>query len=226
MPGCAYDGKLGSTAFDAQMAGFTTSALDGIRASLSLARSPGNRSLLPGSYWSARLDSMLLSGPPSRPERNLADRDGAASASTRSPTPPASSGAIERVRSQGPHAFRGREQEQSPAKRKAGLSLLLTLRGISQMHSGDEIAMAGGADPTTGTTFPQVFPANPLNPFTAGGRTPEQQDVSASRKPAIAHWPGHTYFAFLRETPGTGNLFRLVGPPPRCHKTGKTVRHE
>ena len=67
----------------------------------------------------------------------------------------------------------------STAKLKLGLSLLATLRGIPQLYSGDEIAMAGGEDPDNRRDFPGGFPGDQRNAFTPGGRTPDEQDVYA-----------------------------------------------
>jgi glycosidase len=108
------------------------------------------------------------------------------------------------------------EEGSSPAKLKAALSLLLTLRGIPQIYSGDEIAMPGGDDPDNRRDFPGGFPGDPRNAFTASGRTAEQQDVFAYLQSLLALRKGHaalrtgkqwhigwddTYYAFLRELP-------------------------
>jgi neopullulanase len=58
-------------------------------------------------------------------------------------------------------------------------SLLLTVRGIPQIYSGDEIAMPGGDDPDNRRDFPGGFPGDPRNAFTAAGRTPGEQEVFA-----------------------------------------------
>jgi glycosidase len=108
------------------------------------------------------------------------------------------------------------EKGSSPAKLKAAFGLLLTLRGIPQIYSGDEIAMPGGDDPDNRRDFPGGFPGDPHNAFTAGGRTAEQQDVFAYVKALLALRQSHaalrtgkqwhigwddTYYAFLRELP-------------------------
>jgi len=108
------------------------------------------------------------------------------------------------------------EKNSSPAKLKAALSLLLTLRGIPQVYSGEEIAMPGGDDPDNRRDFPGGFPGDPHNAFTASGRTPEQQDVFAHVQSLLALRKSHpalrtgkqwhigwddTYYAFLRELP-------------------------
>jgi glycosidase len=108
------------------------------------------------------------------------------------------------------------EQDSSPAKLKAAFSLLLTLRGIPQIYSGDEIGMPGGDDPDNRRDFPGGFPGDSRNAFTPSGRTAEQQDIFihvqsllALRKNHAAlrtgkQWHigwGDNYYAFLRELP-------------------------
>ena len=104
----------------------------------------------------------------------------------------------------------------SSQKLKLAFSLLATLRGIPQIYAGDEIGMAGGADPDNRRDFPGGFPGDTNNAFTAQGRTPEQRDIfnhvqtmlhlraahPALRQGAQWHvgWDG-TYYAFVRETP-------------------------
>lgn len=102
------------------------------------------------------------------------------------------------------------------AKLKVAFSLLLTLRGIPQIYSGDEIGMPGGDDPDNRRDFPGGFPGDPKNAFTASGRTPEQQEIFAHVQSLLAlrqahpalrtgkHWHigwDDTYYAFLRELP-------------------------
>jgi glycosidase len=108
------------------------------------------------------------------------------------------------------------EKDSSPAKLKAAFGLLLTLRGIPQIYSGDEIALPGGADPDNRRDFPGGFPGDRRNAFTASGRTPEEQDVFAYVQSLLALRKNHpalrtgkqwhigwdnTYYAFLRELP-------------------------
>ncbi len=108
------------------------------------------------------------------------------------------------------------EEGSSPAKLKAAFSLLLTLRGIPQIYSGDEIAMPGGDDPDNRRDFPGGFPGDPQNAFTPSGRTAEQQDVFAYVQSLLALRKSHpalrtgkqwhigwddNYYAFLRESP-------------------------
>lgn len=108
------------------------------------------------------------------------------------------------------------EKDSSPAKLKAAFSLLLTVRGIPQIYSGDEIAMPGGDDPDNRRDFPGGFPGDPHNAFTPAGRTPEQEDVFAHVQSLLALRKSHpalrigkqwhigwneSYYAFLRELP-------------------------
>ena len=108
------------------------------------------------------------------------------------------------------------EDGSSPAKLKAATALLLTLRGIPQIYSGDEIAMPGGNDPDNRRDFPGGFRGDPHNAFTASGRTAEQQDVFAYVQSLLTLRKNHpalrtgkqwhigwdaTYYAFLRESP-------------------------
>jgi glycosidase len=121
------------------------------------------------------------------------------------------------------------EKGSDPAKLKAALSLLLTLRGIPQIYSGDEIAMPGGNDPDNRRDFPGGFPGDPRNAFTASGRTAEQQDVFAYVQSLLALRKSHpalrtgkqwhigwddTYYAFLRELP-EDNLLVVYNNAPK-----------
>jgi neopullulanase len=117
------------------------------------------------------------------------------------------------------------EEGSSPAKLKAAFSLLLTLRGIPQIYSGDEIAMAGGDDPDNRRDFPGGFPGDLHNAFTARSRTAEQQDVFAHVQSLLALRKTHaalrtgkqwhigwddTYYAFLRESPQDEDKLLIV----------------
>ena len=108
------------------------------------------------------------------------------------------------------------EEGSNPAKLKAALSLLLTLRGIPQIYAGDEIAMPGGNDPDNRRDFPGGFTGDPHNAFTPSGRTAQQQDVFTHVQSLLALRKSHaalrtgaqwhigwdeTYYAFLRELP-------------------------
>ncbi len=104
----------------------------------------------------------------------------------------------------------------NPAKLKAAFSLLMTLRGIPQIYSGDEIGMPGGNDPDNRRDFPGGFPGDPHNAFLASGRTAEQENVFAYVQSLLALRKAHAalrtgkqwhigwddnYYAFLRELP-------------------------
>jgi len=108
------------------------------------------------------------------------------------------------------------DEGSSPPKLKAAFSLLLTLRGIPQIYSGDEIGMPGGDDPDNRRDFPGGFPGDPADAFTATGRTPEQQDIFTHVHGLLTLRKAHpalrtgkqlhvgwdeTYFAFVRELP-------------------------
>ena len=64
-------------------------------------------------------------------------------------------------------------------KLKLGFAMLLTMRGMPEIYSGDEIAMTGGDDPDNRRDFPGGFANDPQNAFTAAGRSPEQQAMFA-----------------------------------------------
>jgi glycosidase len=102
----------------------------------------------------------------------------------------------------------------TPEKLKAAFGLLMTLRGIPQLYSGDEIAMTGGDDPDNRHDFPGGWPGDAQNAFTQQGRTPEQEQVFeylqsmiALRKQHAALREGHQwtigasekYFVYLRD---------------------------
>ena len=53
--------------------------------------------------------------------------------------------------------------------------VLMTMRGMPQLYSGDEIAMRGNDDPDNRRDFPGGFGG--ASAFTAAGRTPEQAEV-------------------------------------------------
>ncbi|MGA2357113.1 MAG: alpha-amylase family glycosyl hydrolase, partial [Terriglobales bacterium] len=108
------------------------------------------------------------------------------------------------------------EKGSNAAKLKAAFSLLLTLRGIPQIYSGDEIGMQGGDDPDNRRDFPGGFPGDQHNAFTASGRTVEEQDVFAHVQTLLVLRRSHpalrtgkqwhigwddSYYAFVRESP-------------------------
>ena len=65
------------------------------------------------------------------------------------------------------------EADGSVPKLKLALGLLLTLRGMPQIYSGDEIGMPGGEDPDNRHDFPGGFAGDAHNAFTKAGRTAE-----------------------------------------------------
>jgi len=69
------------------------------------------------------------------------------------------------------------EADGSTPKLKLALGLILTLRGMPLIYSGDEIAMPGGNDPDDRRDFPGGFPGDSHDAFLASGRTAEEQDV-------------------------------------------------
>jgi glycosidase len=102
----------------------------------------------------------------------------------------------------------------TPEMLKAAFGLMMTLRGIPQLYSGDEIAMQGGDDPDNRHDFPGGWPGDTQNAFTEQGRTPEQRDMYSYlrsmimlRKQHAALREGHQwtigaaakYFVYLRD---------------------------
>ncbi|MDR3746650.1 MAG: alpha-amylase family glycosyl hydrolase [Acidobacteriota bacterium] len=60
---------------------------------------------------------------------------------------------------------------------KLAVGLILTLRGMPQIYSGDEIGMTGGADPDNRHDFPGGFPGDAHNGFTRVDRTATEQQI-------------------------------------------------
>ncbi len=62
-------------------------------------------------------------------------------------------------------------------KYKAGMALLLTMRGIPQLYYGDEILMKGFSNPDglVREDFPGGWPGDKLNKFTKAGRTEKEE---------------------------------------------------
>jgi glycosidase len=54
----------------------------------------------------------------------------------------------------------------TPEKMRLAFSILLTMRGMPQVYSGDEIAMIGGEDPDNRRDFPGGWPGATQNAFT------------------------------------------------------------
>ncbi|MGE5204051.1 MAG: alpha-amylase family glycosyl hydrolase [Chlamydiota bacterium] len=103
----------------------------------------------------------------------------------------------------------------SPQKLMAAFTLLLTMRGIPQIYSGDEIGMPGGDDPDNRRDFPGGFPGDSRNAFTAAGRTREEQAIFSQVQNLLRLRQAHpalregkmwnigwdeSYWAFMRET--------------------------
>jgi glycosidase len=65
----------------------------------------------------------------------------------------------------------------APEKLNLAYALLLTMRGIPQIYSGDEIGMPGAGDPDNRRDFPGGFPGDQHNAFTADGRSHDEQQV-------------------------------------------------
>lgn len=60
---------------------------------------------------------------------------------------------------------------------KLALTCLLTLRGIPVLYYGDELGMSGGNDPDNRRDFPGGWAGDSHNAFTAGGRTPQENEL-------------------------------------------------
>lgn len=69
------------------------------------------------------------------------------------------------------------ESGESAARLKLALGLVLTLRGMPVIYSGDEIGMRGGADPDNRHDFPGGFSGDARDAFAASGRTAAEQGV-------------------------------------------------
>ena len=65
----------------------------------------------------------------------------------------------------------------TPERLKLAFAMLLTMRGMPQIYSGDEIAMSGGDDPDNRHDFPGGFAYQSQSAFAEAGRTPDQRDM-------------------------------------------------
>jgi len=65
----------------------------------------------------------------------------------------------------------------SLAKLKLAFGLTLTIRGIPEIYSGDEIGMPGGGDPDNRRDFPGGWIGDANDAFSPSGRTREQQEI-------------------------------------------------
>jgi glycosidase len=75
------------------------------------------------------------------------------------------------------------------SKYKAGMALLLTMRGIPQMYYGDEILMSGYSNPDglVRSDFPGGWPGDKINKFTAAGRT-DKENEAVNYVRTLAHY--------------------------------------
>jgi len=77
-----------------------------------------------------------------------------------------------------------------PGATREGLMLaetyLMTTRGIPLIYYGDEIALAGAADPDNRRDFPGGWAGDPHNAFTSAGRTKEEGEVFNHLRRVIA----------------------------------------
>jgi len=107
----------------------------------------------------------------------------------------------------------------SQAKLKLALGLLVTLRGMPQIYSGDEIGMTGGEDPDNRHDFPGGFSGDSHSAFAKAGRTAAEEDVFAWTSALLALRAAHPamqtgaeqnlladqdVFAFVRSPDGSG----------------------
>ena len=69
------------------------------------------------------------------------------------------------------------EDGATPDKLKLAFAVLLTMRGMPQIYSGDEIAMTGGDDPDNRRDFPGGFTYQRQSAFNTAQRTPEQANM-------------------------------------------------
>jgi glycosidase len=83
------------------------------------------------------------------------------------------------------------EDSGSEAKLKLALGLVLTLRGLPQIYSGDEIGMPGGADPDDRRDFPGGFPGDSRNAFTHAGRTAAEDEIFSWTSGLLAYRAAH-----------------------------------
>lgn len=106
---------------------------------------------------------------------------------------------------------------------KLALGLVLTMRGMPQIYSGDEIGMNGGKDPDDRRDFPGGFPGDSQDAFTQAGRTAPENDVFHWTSGLLAYREAHTElksgieqnlfadadtFAFVRATSAAGCAVR------------------
>lgn len=74
---------------------------------------------------------------------------------------------------------------------KLALGLLITLRGMPQIYSGDEIGMTGAEDPDNRHDFPGGFADSSHNAFNKTGRTAVEEDIFAWTSSLLALRTSH-----------------------------------
>ncbi len=102
---------------------------------------------------------------------------------------------------------------------KLAVGLLLSMRGMPELYSGDEIGMTGGDDPDNRHDFPGGFAGDAHNAFTKAGRTATEEEIFAWTSGLLkmrASYPAlrigieqnlfadENVFAFVRSPDGTG----------------------
>jgi len=94
------------------------------------------------------------------------------------------------------------EPDSSAEKLLSAFALIVTLRGIPELYYGDEIGMAGGADPDNRHDFSGGWPGDARDAFTKEGRSPEQERIFTAVQKLLK---------LRREHPAlrTGKLFHL-----------------
>jgi glycosidase len=83
------------------------------------------------------------------------------------------------------------EAGDSVPRLKLALGLLVALRGMPELYSGDEIGMEGGNDPDNRRDFPGGFPGDTHNAFTGAGRTSTEQEIFAWTSEMLALRASH-----------------------------------
>lgn len=83
------------------------------------------------------------------------------------------------------------EADGSVPELKLALGLVLTLRGMPLIYSGDEIGMAGGKDPDDRRDFPGGFAGDSHNAFKESGRTAEEEEVFSWTSGLLAYRTAH-----------------------------------
>lgn len=83
------------------------------------------------------------------------------------------------------------EADGSLPRLKLALGLVLTLRGMPQVYSGDEIGMPGGKDPDDRRDFPGGFVGDAHSAFTKAGRTAEEEEAFQWASGLLAYRSAH-----------------------------------